>query len=306
MDAYMRMHVEISRYVGENQQGGQTDPKFMVILQSDAKRIRQQAGLPTVESNADARYGFDGGRHAQVLKQLHVLGTAPNNWLLVDSLLSRYTMVLQVHMNQRGVMYLTPSRPNGGGLVQGLSISSPLYTLLPRVYQELVAQKVPGAAVLIHPQMLHTSKETAVHGRDTLYALTADCIRGTATRIERILRGNEGIPWTARPYQQVKRELMECSDDSQKRLVIDWMAFAEGARRKERSVTNMGPYLFIYDSRFTTPSHNSAITVTRSSSTDANVQVSSSTQETPRAHSWLTHLKLKAQTSSIARNTTGR
>ena len=110
----------------------------MYVLQSDAKGVRQQMGLPTAESNADARYGFDGGCHAQVLKQLHVLGVKPNDWLLIRNLLKRYTMAIQVKNSQGEVTYLACQTPGGGGMVQGLSISSPLHTLLPRIYQELV------------------------------------------------------------------------------------------------------------------------------------------------------------------------
>ena len=52
---YIRISIRIAAYVGPNQQGGQTDPRFMVILQSDAKGVRVQMGLPTVDSNVDAR-----------------------------------------------------------------------------------------------------------------------------------------------------------------------------------------------------------------------------------------------------------
>ena len=52
---YDRLHEQIATYVGPNRQGGQTDPRFTYILQSDAKGVRNQMGLPTVESNADAR-----------------------------------------------------------------------------------------------------------------------------------------------------------------------------------------------------------------------------------------------------------
>ena len=96
-------------------------------------------GLPTVESNADARSGFDGGRHARVLRQLHNIGIKPNDWLLVRSLLNRYTMTILVIGDQGEVTSLLCHKPSGGGMVQGLSMSSPLYTLLPRIYQELVA-----------------------------------------------------------------------------------------------------------------------------------------------------------------------
>ena len=149
----MRTGTMIATYVGVNQQGGQTDLRYMVIMKSDARGIRKQQGLPTVESNADARFGFDGGRHAQVLLQLRKAGVNSCDWLLVNSLLKRYTMRVQVRTRQGVIAYLEDIKPEGGGMVQGLSTSSPLYTLLPRHLQERVAHVVPSAGVLI-PQLL--------------------------------------------------------------------------------------------------------------------------------------------------------
>ena len=91
----MRMRMTIATFVGTNQQGGQTDPRYMTILQSDIRGMTIKMGLTIVESNADAMCGFDGGRHAQVLLQLHVVGLTTNDWLLKDSLLTKYTMIIQ-------------------------------------------------------------------------------------------------------------------------------------------------------------------------------------------------------------------
>ena len=68
---YTRITVHIATYVGSRQQGGQSDTRCMVILQRDARTARRNMQLPTAEISADARYGFDGGRHVQVLIQLH-------------------------------------------------------------------------------------------------------------------------------------------------------------------------------------------------------------------------------------------
>ena len=45
---------------------------------------------------------------------------------------NKYTMKIQVQTPQGNVTYLPSIKPKGGGMVQGLSMSSPLYTLLPR------------------------------------------------------------------------------------------------------------------------------------------------------------------------------
>ena len=74
---HMRLNITTAASVGSNQQGGQTDPRYLIIWQSDVEGIRIQMGLPTVESSADARFGVDGGRHSQVLTQLHRAGARP-------------------------------------------------------------------------------------------------------------------------------------------------------------------------------------------------------------------------------------
>lgn len=80
--------------------------------------------LLTVALSADARFGFGGGCHAHVLRNLRVMGTSPHDWLVVDSLLSRYTMWTQVRVPTGGTTCLPPIKPKGGGMVQGLSLSS--------------------------------------------------------------------------------------------------------------------------------------------------------------------------------------
>ena len=87
--------------------------------------------------------------------------------------------------------------------------------------------KVPGAAIVVHPQMLEAYKETATGTREQLYELTADHIRHTATNIARLLQGSQGRPWTAEQYKQVREQLERCHDDTQRRLVLDWLAYVQ-------------------------------------------------------------------------------
>ena len=150
-------------------------------------------------------------------------------------------------------------------MVQGLSMSSPLYTLLPRMYQELLATEVPGAAIKVHPQMLEACRETMVQTRGPLYELTTDDIRHMATRIERILSGSQWQVWTNEQYNHVKEQLLKCQDNAQRRLVMDCMAYTEDPTKTKSAITHMGPYLFVDDSRFSTSSYNTAIAVTNSS-----------------------------------------
>ena len=145
----------------------------MVIMQRDAKSIRISMKLPTYEVSADAKYGFHGGRHAQVLVQLKKAGVTPHDWLLIDNLLRRYTIRVQVKYRNGTRSYSPALKPSRGGMVQGLSSSSPLYTLLPRVLQDMVGQEILCAVVRIHPQLLeayhmtNTGDATAMQDLDT-------------------------------------------------------------------------------------------------------------------------------------------
>ena len=144
-------------------------------------------GLTTAESNADARFGCDGGRHAQVLLQLHIAGATPHDWLLVRSLLQNYTMRVQVRIKDGNITYLPELTPEGGGMAQGLSTPSPLYTLLPRMLQGRVTTVLPNVAVTVHPSMMQSYNETQTKERSRLQPVTAECIRHSAWKMERIL-----------------------------------------------------------------------------------------------------------------------
>ena len=63
----LRTGFRISQVVGPSQLGGLADSRYHIGMQRDCRTARALQGLPTFETSADARYGFDGGRHAQVL-----------------------------------------------------------------------------------------------------------------------------------------------------------------------------------------------------------------------------------------------
>ena len=113
-------------------------------------------GLQTIESNADAMYGFDARDHAQVLVQIQKAQVTPRDWLLVESLLSRHTMTIHVQVAR-------------GTMVQGLSTSSPLYMLLQRMLQEEEGRRTIGATIMVHPRLLQIHNEVATHTQEADY-----------------------------------------------------------------------------------------------------------------------------------------
>ena len=78
---------------------------------------------------------------------------------------------------------------------------------------------------------------------------------------KKILHGTNGVPWTDQQYEKVKKHMQERDDDAQRLLIIDWLATSYGAARAKPHVPNMGPYLFIDDSRFATSSQSASVSV---------------------------------------------
>ena len=129
-------------------------------------------------------------------------------------------MIIQVHTTRGALAYLDQIHPEGGGMVQGLSTSSPLYTLLPRMLQDGLGERTLGAAITVHPQLLRVYHETAAHQKGNLYPLVVEHISHTAYSIEPILCEEGGDTWTEQPYYKVKDRLTLCQDDSQRLMVI--------------------------------------------------------------------------------------
>ena len=69
--AQLRTVACVTAYVGPHQLGGRTDSRFLAILHGDARAARAAMKLPITEASLDARFGFDGGRHSQLLVKLH-------------------------------------------------------------------------------------------------------------------------------------------------------------------------------------------------------------------------------------------
>ena len=73
----MRVGPTLWAYLGYNRVGGLVDARFPTLWQREASALRHAAGLPTVDVQGAARYGYDGGRHDQVPVQLGAAGLCP-------------------------------------------------------------------------------------------------------------------------------------------------------------------------------------------------------------------------------------
>ena len=147
-------------------------------------------------------------------------------------------------------------------MVQGLSTSSPLYTLLPRHLQERVAHVVPSAGVLIPQPLLDLYKQDPNQGSEALCHLTHDRIRTQAWRMEAVAKATPLGHLTRHQYHQLQELMNGCTTNSERLMLLDWMAMWKGAREGRSAIAHIGPSFFVDDSRLTTSSQGAALAAT--------------------------------------------
>ena len=151
-------------------------------------------------------------------------------------------------------------------MVQGLSTSSPLYTLLPRHLQERVAHVVPSAGVLIPQPLLDLYRKAPNQGSEVPSHLTHDRIRTRAWGMESVIKDTPIECLTQRQYHQLQELMNEGTTNSERLMLLDWMAMWKGAREGKPAIANIGPSFFVDDSRLTTSSQDAALAATAATS----------------------------------------
>ena len=86
---HLRAAVVLRTCVGPRQLGGTRDARFHLITSHDCRVRRNCMDFPTLDVDGDARFGYDDGRRAQVLIQIHRAGAAAREWLLFEALLTK-------------------------------------------------------------------------------------------------------------------------------------------------------------------------------------------------------------------------
>ena len=153
-------------------------------------------------------------------------------------------------------------KPSRGGMVQGLSSSSPLYTLLPRVLQDMVGQEILCAAVRIHPQLLEAYHMTKTEDATAMQDLDTDHIRMQGWKIEKLVVMAEEQDLGPQTIHKIHEIMRACRNDVHRIHVLDWAAYAMGTKRGLQLTTNTGPSLFMDDSRHTVSSAPAAVLTT--------------------------------------------
>ena len=147
-------------------------------------------------------------------------------------------------------------------MVQGLSTSSPLYTLLPRHLQERVAHVVPSAGVLIPQPLLDLYRQAPRQHQEVPCHLTHDRIRIRAWAMESVIKDTPIECLTQSQRDQLQELMNEGTTNPERLMLLDWMAMWKGAKEGTLAIANIGPSLFIDDSRLTTSSQDAALAAT--------------------------------------------
>ena len=220
------LHLRIAHltreFVGPLQLGGRSDPRSHILRFRVASSSRASLSLPSADTQGDARFGYGGGRHAQITLQLGHANIRPRNLLLFVSLLSKHVLRVRVSSGNGVIGLLEPVQLKGGGMVQGLGISNPGYNLLPAHLQSRILSAVPLACTRVAPPLLaayYSARKDDVHYN---MSLDVDNVRFRVWRLQKALDTAKGV-WTATVRATASSILGACESDAERLLIFDWM-----------------------------------------------------------------------------------
>ena len=105
---------------GVTQLGGIRDARLAVLAPQESAARRRCMRLPTCELAADARFGYDGGRHARFMHYVSVAGASDRDWLLTHRTVDGHKMLEQDCSDECCVALLEVDNSGGGGGIQGV------------------------------------------------------------------------------------------------------------------------------------------------------------------------------------------
>ena len=140
----------LHQYCGLSQLGGTKDGRMAAISFGERRALRRELGLPTVEPQADARFGYDGGRHVRFCQGLRKAGLPACEQLLHHDALSHYKPcpIVSVANGSTGLLQAAPM--HGGGTIQGLPPSGSIYSTVPLDFELRLRSAVPPACASIN------------------------------------------------------------------------------------------------------------------------------------------------------------
>ena len=221
----LRLAPGLAAVASTMQPGGLRDARAVVIARQEAAAHRRANGLPNCELSVGARFGYDGGRHARFLRNVSLATHDSRDWLLCHRILTGHRLKIRVSRRKGCIGTLPNVAPGGGGTVQGLSISGPLYGPIPVQCAEWVLSAVPAACSNIDPALLKAYDKTKDDQVDGIWQGCLQATYAAAWHIEKILSDRRaGNQCDDALVLDVASVLSQLNTDVERLLVIDMLA----------------------------------------------------------------------------------
>ena len=188
----LRMGGGLACAAGVMQLGGLRDARAVVAARQEAAALRRDMELPSVEINVDARFGYDGGRHARFMENATLAEADSRDWLLCHRLLTGHRIRIRDCTDAGCIATLPDVSPGGGGSVQGLSLSGPLYNPLPVACEAWVLAAVPRACTFLPAVLLRAYHMTRDSLPDGLWSGSVQSSCAAAWAMEKLLSASTG------------------------------------------------------------------------------------------------------------------
>jgi len=208
---------------GTSQLGGLRDARLAVIARQEAAARRREMCLPNCELSVDARFGYDGGRHCRFMQNVSEATSDTRDWLLCRRLLTGHRLYVRDISDEGCVATLPAFAPEGGGTIQGLSLSSKIYGPIPVRCEHWVSSVVPRACTRVHPMVLKAYQRTRDGAARSLCHGCMGCVATAVRKCERILQATSEL--TSRDDSVVLFDLScvmaSLSTDAERLMVMD-------------------------------------------------------------------------------------
>jgi len=220
--------------------GGRKDGRFHIITAWEATSHRRAFQLPTVDFLVDARFGYDGGRHGQLLMAAKHAQLRPREWLLLFRMLAKVRIHLRCR-NETGTYAILDAIPQeAGGTVQGLSISGECYGALPVYAAVKVAERVPAPCTKPHPVPLEAYRVTCDNESWNGDVYIEDLVVRADVILALLATENQADRTAV--HTTVRNIFQACASDAERLLLLDMTAEESGPQSQ----------LFVDDGRFRT------------------------------------------------------
>ena len=209
---------------GPTQLGGLRDPRLLVASFQEHACRRRCLGLPSCDFVCDALFGFDGGRHGEFTKNASTAELRHRDWLLLYRVLTGHRLRIRDCSDEGCVATLPDVSPGGGGAVQGLSISCPIYNPITAECLARTSLHVPRACSAVHPMVLDAFRSTS---NGVLCDGCMESVHAAAFKVEAMLSASVSMSARGRK-QSIRHAFSALQTDAERLLVMDYLQTSGG------------------------------------------------------------------------------